>query len=151
MYKKILVPLDGSEFGECSLFHVKTIAANCGTEKIILLTAIEHREENAIRAWMGEDFVIESYKRARKQAEDYLDKIKNELGYLKIKIEKVIEDGWAADIIIEYAKKEDVDLIILSTHGKSGIVKWTLGSVADKVIRHSIAPVLLVAPTACRI
>lgn len=151
MYKKILVPLDGSEFGECSLFHVKTISANCSTEKIILLTAIEHREDNSIRAWMGEDFVIESYKRAKKHALDYLDKVESELKYLNITVVKVVEDGWAADLILEYSKKENVDLIILSTHGKSGIAKWTLGSVADKVIRYSIAPVLLVAPTACRI
>ncbi len=151
MYKKILVPLDGSEFGECSLFHVKAIAPNCNAEKIILLTVIEHREENSIRAWMGEDFLIESYKRAKKYALDYLDRVENELKNLNITIEKVIEDGWAADLILDYAKKENVDLIILSTHGKSGIAKWTLGSVADKVIRYSIAPVLLVAPKACRI
>ena len=59
--------------------------------------------------------------------------------------------GKAADAILDYAEKNNVDLIIMSTHGRSGISRWAFGSVADRVVRHSIAPVLLVAPAGCRI
>ena len=53
--------------------------------------------------------------------------------------------------ILEYAQNNNIDLIIISTHGRSGISRWAFGSVADKVVRTSTVPVLTVTPTGCRI
>ena len=55
-----------------------------------------------------------------------------------------VVEGNAADAIVDYAGKNDIDLIIMATHGRSGIGRWALGSVADRVVRHANAPVLLV-------
>jgi nucleotide-binding universal stress UspA family protein len=62
-----------------------------------------------------------------------------------------IVEGRAAEATINYAEKDHVDLIIISPHGRSGISRWTFGSVVERVLRHSIVPGLSVAPAACRI
>lgn len=152
MYNKVLVPLDGSEFGECSLAHVKAIAQGCKTSKIILLEVLGlQQQESYLRSAMGEDFMKQLKENARKDAVSYLNKTADALKDLGISIETVVEDGMPAEAILDYAKKENVDLIIMSTHGRSGVVKWALGSVADHVIRHATAPVFLVAPKVCRV
>jgi nucleotide-binding universal stress UspA family protein len=151
MYNKILVPLDGSEFGECSLEHVRAMARAEKGAKIVLLYVLEHREEGYMRAWVSPEIITEAEERGRKYAEDYLGKVATKLSDCGAQIEKVIKDGFAADVILQYAKDEGVDLIVMSTHGRSGIAKWALGGVADSVVRHSTAPLLLVAPKACRL
>lgn len=59
--------------------------------------------------------------------------------------------GNAANEILEYATKNNVDLIVMTTHGRSGITRWLFGNVADKVSHHSTIPVLIVAPSGCRL
>jgi nucleotide-binding universal stress UspA family protein len=58
--------------------------------------------------------------------------------------------GSAAEEILKYSQDNDVDLIIMSTHGRSGVSRWAMGSVADRVVRTSVAPVLLTTPKECR-
>ena len=72
MYKKILVPLDGSEFGECSLEHVRAMARAEKGARVVLLYVLEHREESYMRAWVSPEIIKEAEQRARKFAEDYL-------------------------------------------------------------------------------
>lgn len=62
-----------------------------------------------------------------------------------------IERGKPTEAILDYAKANNVDLIVMSTHGRSGVSKFMLGSVADRVVRHAVQPVLLVTPPGCRI
>jgi nucleotide-binding universal stress UspA family protein len=59
--------------------------------------------------------------------------------------------GKAADAILEYAKNNSVDMIAMTTHGRSGVSRWVMGSVAERVVRGSAVPVLLVTPPGCRI
>jgi nucleotide-binding universal stress UspA family protein len=56
-----------------------------------------------------------------------------------------------AEVIIDYAEENKVDLIIMSTHGRSGISRWAFGSIADKVVHYSKTPVMIVTPSQCRI
>jgi len=72
--------------------------------------------------------------------------VKERLTRKGIKARSVVETGQPAERIIEYANEEDVDLIALSTHGRSGMGRWLFGSVADKVVHGSEKPVLLVRP-----
>ena len=67
-----------------------------------------------------------------------------------INVETLIIHGKPADEILHYVEKNGVDLVIMSTHGRSGVVRWTLGSVAEKVLRHSPTAVMTIAPPACR-
>ena len=60
-------------------------------------------------------------------------------------------EGKPAEAIVDYAEKNGIDLIVMSTHGRSGPSRWALGSVADKVIRSSTVAVLICVPEGCRI
>jgi len=151
MYKKILVPLDGSEFSECSLEHVRAVAAGCRVPKVVLLRVVEPLPGVYE---LGEEWRRNTEAKLQVEAKDYLSKVANNLkGDLKkgsVAIETVVVKGNPAYEILEYSKKNQIDLIIMSTHGRSGVSRWVMGSVADRVLRHSLAPVLIVSPAGCR-
>jgi nucleotide-binding universal stress UspA family protein len=152
MYNKILAPLDGSELGECGLAHVKAIASGCEAKQVILLGVVEAVPYSGMLvSELGEEWNKNAAKNVGDFTREYLDKAANKLKADNIPAETVILQGKAADEILEYSKKNQIDLIVISTHGSSGIARWAFGSVADKVVRHSTVPVLLVTPTSCRI
>lgn len=152
MYKKILAPVDGSELSECSLAHVKAIASGCRVPEVVLLRVIEPLQQGSIVAgYIGEDSLLKMQEEAESKIEADLAKLANTLNSEGVAVRTAIARGRAAEEILDYADKNNVDLIVMSTHGSSGIVRWTLGSVADRVVRHSPAPVLIAAPKACRI
>jgi nucleotide-binding universal stress UspA family protein len=153
MYKKILVPLDGSEFGECSLEHVKAVASGSSTPKIILFRVVEPLSvEDVSRLTIaGDDLLHKAEMDNQREARNYLVKIKRELAKSGLKAETVVVDGEAANEILAYARNNKVDLIVMTTHGRSGISRWFFGSVAQKVLQHSPIPILLIAPAGCRV
>ncbi len=152
MYRKILSPLDGSEFAECALDHVKAIATGCQVPEVVLLRVVEpiHASDLAAYAEAGIDTGALMHD-VESGAQIYIAKKAEELQKQGLPAHGVVATGWAADTIMSYSEKETVDLIIMSTHGRSGIGRWFMGSVADKVVRHSKVPVLTVAPPGCRV
>lgn len=148
MYKRILAPLDGSEFSECSLEHVRAIATGCHVQEVILLRVIEPAQQVY---GIDEDFLRKATQTAVASAKDYLAKLADSLKKEGIATQTVVIQGKAADEILDFANKNQVDLIVMSTHGRSGVSRWVLGSVADRIIRHSTAAVLIASPPGCRI
>ena len=155
MYKKILVPLDGSELAECVLPHVESIAKGCGVKTVTFVRVAEPIHMPFIG---GDDeettFNTEDWKRLESEskaaAEKYLNQLMNRVKYDGIDFQaEVLGGGRAADIIADYATKGEVDLIIIATHGRSGISRWILGSVADRVLRSACVPVLMVRAPGC--
>jgi nucleotide-binding universal stress UspA family protein len=151
MYQKILVPLDGSELAECALTHVESIAKGCQVVDVVLLGVIEPLH-------LPGDYVISEKDKARIEsqrrgaAEDYLGRMAEQLSGRGLGVSSEVIAGKVADSIVDYANKHGVDLIIMATHGRSGVSRWTLGSVADRVVHHSGVPVLLVrAPGAAQV
>jgi nucleotide-binding universal stress UspA family protein len=153
MYKKILVPLDGSEFSECSLGHLKAIASGCSVPETVLLRVIEPFSAQAVSAlaMAGGDVLRTAELESQAEARDYLTKTRNSLMKEGLAVETVIVDGRPAEEILDYAKNNQVDLIVMSTHGKTGISRWYFGSAAEKVLQHSAVPVLMISPPGCRI
>ena len=150
MYQKVLVPLDGSEVSECSLEHVKAIASGCHVPSVVLLQVMEPiYEQSSVRVMLGEAFIVQAERREKENVLVYLNSIREGMTKSGINVEVEALGGRPADSILDYAEKHDVDLIIMSTHGRSGILRWALGSVADKVIHNSKVAVLMVAPKAC--
>ena len=147
MYKKILVPLDGSAFSEFSLDHVKTIARGCGVEEVILFRVIVPIPEFVAFA---NNLYESAEQRAVSEAKKYLEWVSAKLKEEGIQAIVRIVKGDAAHEILEYASQNNIDLIIMTTHGSSAMVRWFLGSVADKVLRHSSSAVLLVSPHGTR-
>lgn len=99
----------------------------------------------------GEDLVRKGEEMVSRDAQDYLSRVASRLKAEGIDAQTIVIHGKAADVILDYAKENGVDLIVMSTHGRSGVSRWVLGSVADRVVRHSIAAVLTITPMGCRV
>jgi len=145
MYRKIMVPLDGSKTAECALGHVVDIARGCNVPEVILLFVAEPAPAGLYQSSAEVREKLQDWSKA------YLAGVEKSLANDGISAKSVIIDGKAADMIVDYAEGNGIDLIIMSTHGRSGPSRWAFGSVADKVIRSSSVPVLVVAPEGCRI
>ena len=146
MYQKILVPLDGSEFSESIIEHVKAVAAGCSVPDVILFTAIEPLR---LQDYPVDDKWLQKLqKEGMATAKSYLASVAEKLKMAGISAQPVVVEDMPAEAIMDYATKNRVDLIIMSTHGRSGVSRWVFGSVADKVIRSSTIPVLAAPPPA---
>lgn len=150
MYKKIVAPLDGSELSECSLAHVKAVAKGCQATDVILLNVEEPSDRYAGYIEMSQETLRKLQQESHAQNVRYLAQKATQLKKNGLNAQTVILEGRPADEILNYVNQNKADLIIMSTHGSSGLTRWAFGSVADKVIRHSPVPVLVIAPAGCR-
>ena len=152
MYQKILAPLDGSDLAECVVEHIIAIAVGCHVPTVVLLRVIE---PIGPPGYLPREAAETAYRDAKETAEieakNYLDHMAERLTKEGVAVETDIVDGLPADEILKYAETEQVDLIAMSTHGRSGVSRWLSGSVAEKVLSHSFIPVLVVVPRSCRI
>lgn len=153
MYQKILVPLDGSGLSECSLEHARAIAQGCNVTDVVVFRAVEPLSTKALSALAeaGDDSLGKAIKRERRDARDYVSKVVINLKTRGINAQAVTVEGRADEEILNYAERNAIDLIVMSTHGRSGLSRFLFGSVAEKVSRHSRIPVLLLTPEGCRI
>jgi len=153
MYEKILVPLDGSELAESVLPHVEAIARGCRVVEIVLLricdapSILADYPEGSNRTW--EKHVQRMTTNAQQQCNIYLEDIEKKLRDKGFKVRTESRLGKPAEEIVDYAAKNGVDLIIMASHGRSGISRWAYGSEADKILRSSCVPVLLVKVPGC--
>jgi nucleotide-binding universal stress UspA family protein len=101
---------------------------------------------NASGALMGEWYVpwLGSFETARQDSQDYLEGVASDLRELEIEVSTATWVGAVAESIIDYAEVNDGDLIAMCTHGRTGLARWALGSIADRVLRAGDKPILLV-------
>jgi nucleotide-binding universal stress UspA family protein len=161
MYRRILVPLDGSKFAECSLGQVEIIAQGHSETEVILLTIHESSMLFTSIPFSESMDIKLSEQRANldkqilENIETYLAEAAKGLSQKGIKVSTMIEypDPLKSvpEMIIEYAETSKADLIVMSTHGRSGIKRWALGSVAERVLQISRVPILIVPSPNCRI
>jgi nucleotide-binding universal stress UspA family protein len=144
MLDHILVPLDGSQLAEQTLEKARQILAEHG--KLVLVTAVDVPE-----SWFYgmQPLAVYPYSQVnvydiQKQARNYLEEIANPLRAMNIQVDSVVEVGEAATIILRTAASRQVDAIVMSTHGRSGISRWLLGSVTSKVLSAAPCPVFVV-------
>ncbi|MCE5262390.1 MAG: universal stress protein [Deltaproteobacteria bacterium] len=150
MYQKILVPLDGSKLAECALSHVKNLVKDGAVGEVILLNvssvniyrggeAAGYMDMNSIKEGMSE------------KSQKYLADVESRLNSEGIKVKTESLEGYrAAETISDYAQNNGVDLIVIASHGYTGMKKLMLGSVALEVLHESHVPVLLIRPESCR-
>ncbi len=141
MYKKILVPLDGSELSEKALVHAHAVAKPINAEITLLQVVVFPTRDYDVIPMQGavSDEVIAETKR-------YLEHVAGDLRRLGLRVTTQVETGFVADTIIDFAQSHDIDLIVMSTHGRTGPARWLIGSVAERVAHGSKAPVFLVRP-----
>ena len=150
MYQHIMVPMDGSDLAECVLPHVETISGGCNIGKVTLVRVVapfhlhDYAEERLPRK---ERQRLEA--KGKENARIYLDRIVEQLKNKGITAQAEVLIGDTVKELVDYANKNDVDLIVISTHGRSGISQWVWGSVADRILRASCVPVLMVRAPGC--
>jgi len=140
MYKKILVPLDGSELAKKALDHAEKLAKIFESE-IFLFQVVPFMPIYGSPELVTPLVIDERQKEA---VEKYLSNLADELKEKGLKVNAVVKTGQQVAVeIIDFAKEIGADLIIMSTHGRSGITRWVLGSVALKVLTRAETPILL--------
>jgi nucleotide-binding universal stress UspA family protein len=154
MYKKILVPLDGSKLAECALPHAEGLAKGCSDVAEIVLVSVTERVQgyrpiSDASQPMGERLAPEAIGKKERQAKRYLDRIAKAIEAKGIRVQTEVLLGNPAEEITIYSEHPGCDIIVMSSHGRSGPSRWAHGSVADKVLRSSRVPVLMVIAPGC--
>ena len=154
MYKKILVPLDGSKLAECVLPHVESIGSGGGTESVTFVRVVEpFYMAMAADPEAGYTLSVKDWQQMEAEAKEaagaYLKRLTSTIKYKGVRIDSEVLEGKAADSIADYADKAGFDLIVIATHGRSGVSRWVWGSVADRILRSARVPVLMVRPAGC--
>ena len=163
MYQKILVPLDGSELAECALPHAEELAVGCNVGEIILISVTEpltyktdvpemqelYRSSDRADVSGSGSGVRVTFGKMQKQAEKYLNRIAIGLEDKGIRVRTEVLLGKPAEEIVGFAEREGLDIIVISSHGRSGPSRWVQGSVADKVLRSSCVPILMIRAPGC--
>jgi len=167
MYKKILVPLDGSKLAECALPHLEVLAKGCDTEEVVLVSVTERVQGYRVLEGTGspipspsggwiepsqpqsQRLVPEAFGKKEKQAQRYLDRIAKKLTAKGLNVSTEVLLWKPAEAIVGYANQFGCDLIVMASHGRSGPSRWAYGSVADKVLRSSCIPVLVIRAPGC--
>jgi nucleotide-binding universal stress UspA family protein len=130
MFNKILVPLDGSDLAECVFPYVTDIALKKAS-RVEAAFVVEHYEMPLHGGVVFDKENLREIERsAKKGAEQYM--------------KTVVLEGKIADSLVDYANNNGFDLIVMATHGRSGLARWMVGSVADKILHCSTVPVLLI-------
>ncbi|GAB5490721.1 MAG: universal stress protein [Phototrophicaceae bacterium] len=149
MLNHILIPLDGSALSEQALTTAQNLVAP--NTRIVLLSILELPADYEftlldvpMTAITARQYSKEEYNIAEERVKDYLASIERRLVAKGFQVDCVVESGDPATVINEVANKHNVDSIIMTTHGRTGLNRWLFGSVTQKVISHMLRPVMVV-------
>ncbi len=151
MYRRVLVPLDGSALAERALPHAERLVAAGGELRLVevvqpgpVIPALGTREiAGAAQAEALMRELRDAIDRPRKEAAAYLDRVRARITRPDVAVTTEVLEGHAVGRLVEAAG--DVDLrVVLSSHGRTGLTRSLLGSVAERVVRHATVPVLVV-------
>jgi nucleotide-binding universal stress UspA family protein len=151
MYTKILVPLDGSELAECVLPQVEAITTGCQVSTVVFVRVAEPLDlpEGETRMALPEEQWKQLEADRILDAQNYLAQLVARLDFKGAQLETQVLSGKAADTLADYADGNDFDLIVIATHGRSGVSRWVWGSVADRILHSACVPVLMVRAPGC--
>ncbi len=138
MFERILVPLDGSEIAESILPYVEDLAATHKAKIVLLRVALAH-------TLPGQD-EIKAEVSAVREAEEYLKGVEERLKKKGFDVESHVRYGKGAEEIVDFCHEPGIDAVAMFTHGRTGVGRWLMGSVAEKVVRHCPLPVVLFRP-----
>jgi len=147
MFKRILVPLDGSALSERALAPALKIGELEGGRvtlmrapvvDLMLVPTVEFYGNYSLR---GMEHALE---RARKEAREYLEAMERAHARPNLELETTVAEGDPAEAILNTAAARKSDLIVMSTHGYSGVTRWIMGSVTERVLSNAPCPVLII-------
>jgi nucleotide-binding universal stress UspA family protein len=145
MYKRVMVPLDGSELAECVLPHVVAFLEGFKLSDVRLVRVVEPVMLSHPEVYHSESLqTAEQEERRKSSAKKYLDLVMTRLKHEGTALRAEVLFGRVTESLIDYAEKNHVDLILIATHGHSGVTRWVRGSVADKILHAANAPVFMI-------
>jgi nucleotide-binding universal stress UspA family protein len=137
VYKKILIPVDGSDLAQVAIPYAERIAVAFGS--IITVMYVSQSPEDS-HSNMHKLYLEKMVEVIKSEKDAYVDKLPGK----RITVGSAISVGDPAQEIVDFADKENINLIVMSTHGRTGVTRWALGSVADRVLRATKRPVALI-------
>jgi nucleotide-binding universal stress UspA family protein len=143
MYSTILVPLDGSVLSERAIPHARAIAGGGGSEIVLVRAVVNPMLRLPETGIPDESALMESL---LADSRLYLSRLAESLRADGFRVRDVVREGEPEDVILGVAREVDAGLIVMGTHGRSGISLLLLGSVAEKVMHATGRPVLFVKP-----
>ena len=152
MYQRLLVPLDGSDLSEMVVPKAAELANSFGATLHLVQVVSRRPEIDALRTsdihalYAGVDAMQharEEIDRGKAGAGSYLAGLASRLQEEGSRIETAVLEGYAHEKILEYARENGIDLVVISTHGYGGFKRMLLGSVTDRIIRSGELPVLV--------
>ena len=146
MYQRILVPLDGSKMSEAILPHVEKLARALNVEIVLLHVGSITSEPDFDPHIPILAPIIEELKHKYADEKAYLDHICSKLESEGVRATYLLREGDVAETIMEVAEIMQADLIAMSMHGRTGVLRLLLGGVAEQVVQESKIPVLLIRP-----
>ncbi len=145
MFDRILVPLDGSELAELALNPALRLAKSSEGRLILMRSMIPVYMAMPVVAyeyeWAWPEYAREQI---RQETRDYLQGAQQKVADPDVDVETLLVEGDAASMIVDSARDVHADLIVMSTHGRSGVQRWMLGSVTERVLHSVACPVLIV-------
>ncbi len=154
MYDKIMVPLDGSDLAECVMPHVEAVVSGFKSTEVVLVRVVNPlRLPVSVPAQSNMGFTEKDRQQLeenrKKAANDYLEKVVGSLDIPATVFSYAVLEGNPANMLAEYATKNEMDLIVIASHGRSGVRRWVMGSVAERIIRASSVPVMMIRAPGC--
>jgi nucleotide-binding universal stress UspA family protein len=144
---RIMVPLDGSKFSERALFKATELAQRLKCE-VLLLNAFSGAEQSGSRLYVGTQAELyEMIDHWRTEMGAYLDRTAEQLRKEGVVVQTRMVVADAAAAIHDFSHMDDIGLIVMSTRGRSGMERWVYGSVANRVLRATDCPILLLPPS----
>lgn len=144
-YKKIIVPIDGSGWSERAIPHAVDIAHNNNAELILL-----HVFKPPASEYVGELALAgqtDSLMATREEMKQKLQALRGQIRSEHVEVRvQFIEGTGVAGIICGYINDENADLVVMSSHGRTGVTRWLFGSVAHKVMQDVNVPVMIIRP-----
>jgi nucleotide-binding universal stress UspA family protein len=142
MYRRIMVATDGSEHSAKAVDHAIELCKSSGAEllavSVINMDAISFMEDSDRDVYFEVQYALE------KRANDILNEVEKKANKENVLVKKIIQVGDPAEVVVELAKREDADLIVIGTRGLLGVKRVVLGSHAEKIVRWASVPVLVV-------
>jgi nucleotide-binding universal stress UspA family protein len=144
MYRRILVPLDGSPLAETVVPYARLLGRSlkASIDLLSVTGPVPPEAGDILRGKYPHEIAGGLQHRARQ----YLDKIAPSASQGGVKVACQVEEGNPADVIVKAAESKPATLIAMSTHGRSGVTRWVLGSVTDKVLHATTSPLLIIRP-----
>lgn len=152
MYNKIMVPLDGSKLAECVFPHLETLLKGCNSSQVLFVQAVEpiaipYGKEAAKLSSMEELKAFEAHNKS--DAEKYLKGIVDRFRQTGANAKAEVIFGKASEVLKDFAIKNGADLVVIASHGRSGISRLVWGSVAESLLRSLCIPILMTRALGC--